>query len=238
MKLDILCFGAHPDDVELAMAGTVIQHKRKGYAVGIVDLTRGEMGSRGTAETRKVEAAEATQRMGIDIRENLELPDVFFQNDKESQLAVIRMIRKYKPDVVFCNAPSDRHPDHGKGSELVVQAAFMSGLLKIETELDGVSQEKWRPRKVYHYVQDRYLRPDFVVDISEVYEERMHAIAAYETQFFNPAMTGPRTPISSEEFQMFLKGRSAEFGRMINAKFGEGFISAVPVGVDDVLVLK
>ena len=197
MKLDILCFGAHPDDVELAMSGTIIKHVSNGLKVGVVDITRGELGSRGTAETRDQEASNASKILGLSVRDNLGLADGFFENNKDAQIKVVESLRKYQPDVVFCNAPSDRHPDHGKASKLVSVSCFLSGLIKVETFVDGNKQEKWRPKRVFKYVQDNYLEPDFVIDVTSFYKQRTEAILAYETQFYKPEMTGVQTPISS-----------------------------------------
>jgi len=230
MKLDILAFAAHPDDIELACSGTLIKHIKNGSKVGIIDLTEGELGSRGSRELRYEEAANATKIIGNIVRENLNLGDGFFEVEEKSMMKVIEMIRKYQPDIILCNAISDRHPDHGRGSELVKRAAFLSGLLKIETSIDGKSQEKWRP-KLFHYIQDEYIEPDFVIDISDEMEGKMKSILAYSSQFFNPESKEPQTPISSQEFMDFLDGRARQFGRTIGAKHGEGFTSSNPVSV-------
>jgi bacillithiol biosynthesis deacetylase BshB1 len=231
MKLDILAFAAHPDDIELACSGTLIKHIKNGSKVGIIDLTEGELGSRVSRELRYEEAANATKIIGNIVRENLNLGDGFFEVEEKSMMKVIEMIRKYQPDIILCNAISDRHPDHGRGSELVKRAAFLSGLLKIETSIDGKSQEKWRPKQVFHYIQDEYIEPDFVIDISDEMEGKMKSILAYSSQFFNPESKEPQTPISSQEFMDFLDGRARQFGRTIGAKHGEGFTSSNPVSV-------
>ncbi len=231
MKLDILAFAAHPDDIELACSGTLIKHIKNGSKVGIIDLSEGELGSRGSRELRYEEAANATKIIGNIVRENLNLGDGFFEVEEKSMMKVIEMIRKYQPDIILCNAISDRHPDHGRGSELVKRAAFLSGLLKIETSIDGKSQEKWRPKQVFHYIQDEYIEPDFVIDISDEMEGKMKSILAYSSQFFNPESKEPQTPISSQEFMDFLDGRARQFGRTIGAKHGEGFTSSNPVSV-------
>ncbi len=231
MKLDILAFAAHPDDIELACSGTLIKHIKNGSKVGIIDLTEGELGSRGSRELRYEEAVNATKIIGNIVRENLNLGDGFFEVEEKSMMKVIEMIRKYQPDIILCNAISDRHPDHGRGSELVKRAAFLSGLLKIETSIDGKSQEKWRPKQVFHYIQDEYIEPDFVIDISDEMEGKMKSILAYSSQFFNPESKEPQTPISSQEFMDFLDGRARQFGRTIGAKHGEGFTSSNPVSV-------
>lgn len=231
MKLDILAFAAHPDDIELACSGTLIKHIKNGSKVGIIDLTEGELGSRGSRELRCQEAAAATKIIGNVVRENLNLGDGFFEVDQNSLMRVIEMIRKYQPEIVLCNAIKDRHPDHGRGSQLVKRAAFLSGLVKIETTLEGKSQEKWRPKQVFHYIQDAYLEPDFVIDITEEFETKMKSILAYSSQFYNPESTEPQTPISSQEFMDFLDGRARQFGRTIGVKYGEGFTSSGPVSV-------
>ncbi len=236
-SVDILCFGAHPDDVELAMAGTVIKHVNQGLKVGIVDLTKGELGSRGDEHTRKEEATDAAKIMGLTVRENLGLPDGFISNTQEALLKVVESIRAYQPKVIFCNAPSDRHPDHGAGSELLKKACFLSGLIKIETSRNGEKQAPHRPKQVFNYIQDFYHEPDFVVDVTDVYDKRMAAIQAYKTQFFSKEQTGPQTPISSPEFLEFLNGRAAEFGRRIGARYGEGFIAEQPLAVSNAMDL-
>ncbi|MEN8928835.1 MAG: bacillithiol biosynthesis deacetylase BshB1 [Flavobacteriales bacterium] len=232
MKLDILAFAAHPDDIELACSGTLIKHIKNGSKVGIIDLTEGELGSRGSRELRYQEAANATKIIGNSIRENLNLGDGFFEINEQSLLRVVEMIRKYQPEIVLCNAITDRHPDHGRGSELLKRAAFLSGLVKIETKLDGKSQEKWRPRQVFHYIQDEYIEPDFVIDITSEMEDKMKSILAYSSQFYNPESKEPQTPISSQEFMDFLDGRARQFGRTIGVKYGEGFNSVNPLKVE------
>lgn len=236
-KVDVLAIGAHPDDVELSAGGTVIKSVRQGKKVAIVDLTQGELGSRGTKETRYEEAEEARQIMGVHFRENLMLQDGFFESDKESLLKLVVAIRKYQPDIILANAISDRHPDHGRGSDLVSRACFLSGLLKIETEFKGEKQAYWRPRAVYHYIQDRYIKPDFIVDVSEYKEEKFKAIYAYKTQFYQEDMTGPQTPISGQGFIDMLEARLVQLGRDINVKYGEGFTVERTPGVDDITKL-
>lgn len=226
MKLDILVMAAHPDDAELAVAGTIVDAIAKGKKVGIVDFTRGELGTRGTPEMRLAESVEATKILGIQVRENLGLADGFFQNDKESQLKLIEVIRKYQPDIVLANALEDRHPDHGKGAALAIDACFLSGLRKIETGLPA-----WRPKHVYHYIQDRYLEPDFVIDISEHWEKKEAAIRAFKSQFFDPNSTEPASYISSPEFLNFIQARAQEMGHKIGVKYGEGFLSQSPIQV-------
>ena len=238
MKLDILAIGVHPDDVELSCAGTLLKHIKLGKKVGILDLTHGELGSRGTGDLRLIEAANSAKILGVSIRENLGFADGFFQNDKTHQLQLIKMIRKYQPDIVLANSLSDRHPDHGRASQLISEACFYSGLLKIETELDGVKQNFWRPKAVYHYIQDRYLEPDFVVDVSNFVDKKMEAIFAFSSQFYNPNANAPETPISSKSFLDFVKARMANFGRAINVDYAEGFKVERVVSVEDITQLK
>jgi len=235
MKLDILAFAAHPDDCELSCGGTIIKQVNLGYKVGIVDLTRGELGTRGTPEQRDIESKNASKILGIHARENLDLGDGFFKNEKKEQLEVIKMIRKYQPDIVFANALSDRHPDHGKGAQLLKDAFFLSGLEKISTELDGQVQSKWRPRLLLHYIQSQYLKPDFVVDISDSFEQKMKAIKAFTTQFHNPESNEPETYISSPQFLKLLKARAIEFGNLQGFKYAEGFNMSYTPGIKDVI---
>jgi bacillithiol biosynthesis deacetylase BshB1 len=234
MKLDIVAFGVHPDDVELCCSGTLMVEIKRGKKAGIIDLTRGEMGTRGTAETRKVEAEKAAEIMGIHVRENLGMRDCFFENDEVHRLQVIQKIRQYRPDVVFCNAVEDRHPDHGRAAALVKESCFLSGLIKIKTSLDGAQQEAWRPKLVMHYIQDRYLQPDFVVDITEMYERKMKAVLAYATQFYNPELNEPETYISTPAFMESIESRNKIFGRMIGVEYAEGFMSDQMPGVRSV----
>lgn len=231
MKIDVLAFGVHPDDVELSCSGVLLVEKMNGKTTGIIDLTEGELGTRGTAETRKQEAADSTAILGVDIRENLQLADGFFKNDPESQLKVISALRKYKPEIIICNAPEDRHPDHGRSARLVSDAAFLSGLQKIETTDAGIAQEAWRPKYVLHYIQDRYLTPDFVVDISSVFEKKLEAIRAFKTQFHNPDVDGPQTYISTPGFLESVIYRYKMFGKMIGVEYAEGFISDKTIGL-------
>ncbi|HEX8561514.1 MAG TPA: bacillithiol biosynthesis deacetylase BshB1 [Flavobacterium sp.] len=223
MKLDILAFGAHPDDVELGCGGTIAKEIALGRKVGIVDLTRGELGTRGSAEIRDAESAAAAKILGVLVRENLNMRDGFFKNDEEHQLAIIRMIRKYRPDVVLCNAIEDRHIDHGKGSKLVSDACFLSGLIKVETTFDGNRQEVFRPMQVYHYIQWKNIKPDFVVDISGYNQKKIEAILAYSSQFYNPDTNEPETPIATKNFMESLNYRSQDLGRLIGTDYGEGF---------------
>lgn len=231
MKLDILAFGAHPDDVELGCGGTIAKEISLGKTVGIVDLTRGELGTRGSAEIRDVEAANAAKILGVSVRENLNMRDGFFTNDEEHQLAVIRMVRKYRPDIVLCNAVEDRHIDHGKGSKLVSDACFLSGLRKIESEYKGERQQEWRPKAVYHYIQWKNLTPDFVVDITGFNAKRVEAILAYSSQFYDPDSNEPETPIATKNFLESLDYRAQDLGRLIGTEMGEGFTVERYVGV-------
>ncbi|WP_040280953.1 bacillithiol biosynthesis deacetylase BshB1 [Psychroserpens damuponensis] len=238
MKLDILAFGAHPDDIELGCGGTLAKEIANGKKVGIVDLTRGELGTRGTALTRDQEANDASKILGALVRENLGFADGFFINDKTHQLEIIKMIRKYQPEIVLCNAIDDRHIDHGKGSKLVSDACFLSGLLKIETTIDGKSQEKWRPKQVYHYIQWKHIEPDFVVDISEFIDTKMASVLAYKTQFYDPNNTEPETPITSKNFTDSVVYRARDLGRLIGSDYAEGFTVERYVAVDSLFDLK
>lgn len=238
MKLDILAFAAHPDDIEISASGTLMKHIENGKTVGIVDLTQGELGTRGTIHTRYEEAKEASELMGIHYRNNLKMADGFFENNAENRLLIIREIRKCRPDIVLANAISDRHPDHGRASQLISEACFYAGLPKIETELNGEKQPAYRPKAVYHYIQDRYIKPDFVVDVTPYFERKMEVLRAFKTQFFDPNSDEPKTPISGQEFFDFIKGRMSDFGRPIGAEFAEGFTVERFIGVEDLLTLK
>jgi len=232
-NLDVLAFAAHPDDVELAASGTLIKHIQMGQACGIIDLTRGELGTRGTADDRDAEAAESSKIMGLAVRENLNLGDGFFEINESALLAVVTQIRKYKPSIVLANAMSDRHPDHGRAAELVSRACFLAGLPKIIT----ASYEAHRPKAVYHYIQDRFMKPDVIVDISDVFEQKMQTILAFKTQFYNPNSSEPETPISSKEFMEFLSARALEYGRTIGTKYGEGFTTERTLGTNTLIPL-
>lgn len=232
-KLDILAIAAHPDDVELSCAGTLISHINQGYQAGIVDLTRGEMGTRGTPEQRLQEASDAADIMGLAVRENLRLQDSFFVNDNDTQTEVIKVLRKYRPEIVITNAPYDRHPDHGRGSRLVEESFFKSGLKMLETEIEGERQEAWRPKKLYHMIQSVSLQPDFIVDISQSHEQKLEAIRAYKSQFYDPNSTEPETYISNPQFMKMIEARAIEFGHRIQVAFGEGFVQNQFLGVKD-----
>ena len=232
MKLDILAFGAHPDDVELGCAATLSKEIANGKKVGIIDLTRGELGTRGSAELRKEEASNSASILGVSVRENLGFADGFFINDKEHQLKIIEVLRKYQPEIVLCNAIEDRHIDHGKGSKLVSDACFLSGLEKITTQLGGKSQEKWRPNQVYHYIQWKTIQPDFVVDISGFMKTKLASVMAYSSQFFDPNSKEPETPISSKNFTDSIEYRARDLGRLIGVEYAEGFTSERYVAVN------
>jgi len=224
MKLDILVLAAHPDDAELGCGGTVAKHVKMGHKVGVVDFTRGELGTRGTIETRALESAESSKILGLTIRENLGLSDGFFKNDKDHQLEVIRAIRRYQPEIVLANAVFDRHSDHGKGASLAYDSCFLSGLAKVETwDEHGKKQDAWRPKVVYHYIQSLLIVPDFVVDISEYWQTKIDSVKAFKTQFFDPKSSEPQTYISSPEFLRMVEARAIEFGHAIGTKYGEGF---------------
>jgi bacillithiol biosynthesis deacetylase BshB1 len=230
-KLDILAFGAHPDDVELGCGGTLLAAVAEGKKIGIIDLTHGELGTRGTVADRLKEALLAGKIIGAAVRENLGMKDGFFINDQVHQMMIIEMIRKYQPDIILCNAPEDRHPDHGKAAKLVADATFLSGLVKIETTHNGVAQAAWRPSQVFHYIQSRNLQPSFVVDISEHMDKKMASILAHSTQFYNPNSNEPNTFISSDSFLEFIKGRAKEFGQQVGVQYAEGFISEKMIGI-------
>lgn len=238
MKLDILVLAAHPDDAELGCSGTIAAHIAKGHKVGIVDLTQGEMGTRGTPELRLEESDEAAKILGLSARENMGFKDIYFQDDEAHQKELIRIIRKYQPDIVLANAVADRHPDHGKGASLATNACFMSGLRRIETSLDGKAQEPWRPKFVYHYIQNNYIKPDFIFDISEFWDTKVASIMAFKSQFYDPSSEEPASFISSPDFLPFIESRAREFGHRIGAKYGEGFTVERFVGVNDLFDLK
>ncbi len=232
MKLDILAFGAHPDDVELGCGATLAKEISLGKKVGVIDLTRGELGTRGSAEIRAKEAAAAAEILGVKIRENLGFADGFFTNDKKHQLEIIKMIRKYQPEIVLCNAIEDRHIDHGKGRKLVSDACFLSGLLKIETKIGEELQEKWRPKQVYHYIQWKNIEPDFVVDVTDYLKKKQEAVMAYDSQFYDPKSNEPETPITSKNFIDSINYRARDLGRLIGVKYAEGFTTERYVAVE------
>ena len=232
MKLDVLAFGAHPDDVELGCGATVAKEVSRGKKVGIIDLTRGELGTRGSANLRDHEAARAAEILGVVIRENLNFRDGFFTKDEMHKMEIIKRIRKFRPDIVLCNAIKDRHIDHGKGSSLVSDACFLSGLRKIETQHEGESQEAWRPSIVYHYIQWQNLEPDFVVDVSGFIQKKVDAVLAYSSQFYDPSSKEPESPISSKNFLESVTYRARDLGRLIGREHGEGFTAERLVAVD------
>ena len=230
-KVDILAFAAHPDDIELGASGTLMKHIAEGKTVAIVDLTQGELGSRGTLETRFEEAQEASKIMGVSFRTNLKMPDGFFDLSESNKRLIIQQIRRFQPTIVLANAIEDRHPDHGRSSKLVSEACFLAGLIKVETAWDGLTQKAFRPAAVYHYIQDRHIEPDFIVDVTDFVERKFECIKAYKTQFFDPNSTEPQTPISGEEFLDVLKGRMQFLGRTIGTKYAEGFTVERQIGV-------
>lgn len=238
MKLDILVFAVHPDDAELGCSGTILKHIALGKKVGIVDFTRGELGTRGSAEIRDAEAAESARILGLHARENLRLKDGFFRNDEDHQLEVIKMVRKYQPEIILTNALHDRHPDHGRAGDLANDAIFLSGLRRIETTLDGRQQEPWRPRLVLQYIQDRYIEPDILVDITEVMDQKVASIRAFKTQFDSRDNSEPQTYISSPEFLEAVISRAREFGKSIGATYAEGFTSRKLLGVNNLFELR
>jgi bacillithiol biosynthesis deacetylase BshB1 len=232
MQVDILVIGVHPDDVELSCSGTLLKHIALGKTVGIVDLTLGEMGTRGNAELRTQEAMKATKIIGASFRKQLNFADCFFENNQAHLTEIIKVIREYKPQIVLCNAISDRHPDHGRAAKLVADACFYSGLVKIDTQ-----QAAWRPKAVYHYIQDNYIHPHFVVDVTAFADKKREAIMAYSSQFYNPESKEPATPISSPEFLEALYSKMSIWGRTIGVRYAEGFTTARYPGVDNLFDL-
>ena len=239
MKLDILVLPVHPDDAELGCSGTIVKEIALGKKVGIVDLTRGELGTRGSAEIRDQESAASAKILGLAVRDNLGLPDGFFENNKPYQLKVIEAIRRFRPAIVITNAYHDRHPDHGRASDLVEDSAFLSGLRKIETYYNGEKQQEWRPNLVLHFIQDNYIKPDILVDVTDYWDKKLESIHAFGSQFYNPEWEGePQTYISSPEFIQVIEARAREYGKSIGVKFAEGFISRKILGVNDLFDLK
>ncbi|MCC6279054.1 MAG: bacillithiol biosynthesis deacetylase BshB1 [Saprospiraceae bacterium] len=238
MKLDILAVGIHPDDVELSASGTLLRHAALGKTFGLLDLSRGELGTRGTPEIRAEEAATSAKLLGAQVRETLDIPDGLFVDSPEHRLKIIRVLRKYQPDIVLCNALTDRHPDHGRAAKMVAEACFYAGLPRIETfDNEGNKQEKWRPKAVYHYIQDEQLTPDFVVDISPWFARKMEAILSFRSQFYDPNGTEPNTPISGKDFLAFMEAKGRVFGRSIQAEYAEGFNVARTPGVGNLFDL-
>jgi len=239
MKLDILAIGVHPDDVELSCAGTILKHISQGKKVGILDLTRGELGTRGTPHLRTEEAMNAAKILGISVREQLTMADGFFENNESNQKHIIQILRKYQPEIVLCNAISDRHPDHGRAAKLTAESCFYSGLIKIETLGDNNKlQTIWRPKAVYHYIQDQFIHPDFVIDITPFMDKKMESILAYSSQFYDPNSKEPETPISSKNFMDNIKAKSNILGRAINCDYAEGFTVNRYMGVESLFDLK
>lgn len=223
MKLDILAFGAHPDDVELSCSGVILKNTALGRKVGLIDLTKGELGTRGTPAIREKEAKASAKILGVLFRENLKMADGFFQNDKKHLLKVIQKIRQYQPDVVLANALEDRHPDHGRAAKLIADACFLSGLVKIVTKQNGKKQEVWRPKAVYHYIQYRKLKADIAIDITPFIEKKMESIYAFSSQFYNPDSKEPSTLISQKDFFEYIKTREREYGQLLGVRYAEGF---------------
>ena len=238
MKLDILAFGAHPDDVELGCGATIAKEISLGKKVGIIDLTQGELGTRGSAAIRATEAAKAADILGVTVRENLGFRDGFFINDETHQLEIIKMLRKYQPEIVLCNAIDDRHIDHGKGSKLVSDACFLSGLRRIETSIEGVLQEAWRPKLVYHYIQWKNIEPDFVVDVSDFMQIKLDAVMAYSSQFYDPNSKEPISPIATKNFTESIEYRAKDLGRLVVADYAEGFTVERYVAINSLGDLK
>lgn len=232
-KLDILAIGVHPDDIELSASGTLINHVKLGQKVGIVDLTAGELGTRGTPELRLEEAAASAQLMGITVREHAGMADGFFQNDKEHQLKLVKYIRKYQPNIVIANALEDRHPDHGRAGKLIADACFLAGLRKIETAHNGEQQEAWRPKRVFHMIQDRMLQPSFIVDISDSFEQKMEAIKSFKSQFHDPNSDEPITYIATDGFLKSIEARAMMLGKRIGVAYGEGFVCENTPGISN-----
>jgi len=237
MKLDILAFGAHPDDVELSAAGTLLHYAAQGKTIGIVDLTEGELGTRGTVESRYEEAAAAAKILGVKHRANLRLPDGFFENNQAAKLQIIEQIRLHQPQIILANALSDRHPDHARAGHMVAEACFLAGLRKIHTAHQGVAQQSYRPKLVLHYIQDYLQTPTFVQDVTPFVAQKIEAVKAYKTQFFDPNSSEPNTPISGELFFDFLKGRMLEMGRPAGYNYAEGFVVNRWFGLKDIFSL-
>ncbi len=232
-KINLLAFAAHPDDVEISASGTLIKHKKSGLTTGIIDLTRGELGTRGSAEIRTEETANSSALLQLDVRENLDLKDGFFEYTEENLKAVARCIRKYRPEIVLCNSVKDRHPDHGKAHKLVADACFLAGLVKIEiSDEQGHDLKAWRPKAVYAYIQEVYIEPDFVIDVTDFWDERTKSLLSFKSQFFNPDSKEPETPISTLSFLQLIEGRSIQFGRYIGVKNAEGYNVVRPAGVN------
>lgn len=238
MKLNILAIGVHPDDIELSCAGTILKEIQAGKKVGALDLTAGELGTRGSGKLRIEESKKSAEILGLSCRNNLKMKDGFLKNDEEHIKKIIPFIRKYQPDVVFANAVSDRHPDHGRAAKLIADACFYSGLRRIETTMDGEKQAAWRPKAVYHYIQDYFIKPDLVVEVTPFVEKKLEAIRAFSSQFYDPNSKEPNSPLTAKHFFTYLTGRMADMGRFIQVEYAEGFTVDRPIGVDSVLDLS
>lgn len=238
MKLDILAFAAHPDDAELGCAGTLALHMASGFKVGVIDLTHGELGTRGSSEIRLQEALDASKILKLAVRENLGMEDGFFEDNQGNQLKIIEAIRTYRPDIILGTAINDRHPDHGRAAELLKTAWFLAGLQRIKTIVNGKEQKAFRPQAFYHYIQSLFIQPDFIVDVSEYWDIKIEAIKAFKSQFYDPDSKEPETFISSPGFLQALEARAREFGYSIDAKFGEGFTTVRNIGVSSLYDLK
>jgi N-acetylglucosamine malate deacetylase 1 len=238
IRLDILAIGVHPDDVELSASGTLLRHIAQGKKVGLLDLTRGELGTRGNAQLRTIEAQASAQKMGALVREQLDLADGFFCHSEANLLKIIPIIRKYRPEIVLANAVQDRHPDHGRAAKLVTDACFLSGLVKIETQYEGKNQAPWRPKNIYHYIQDRALPADFVIDVSEYMDKKLELIFTFKSQFYDPNSAEPMTPIASKDFIEYVRGRDSTYGRLMGVAYAEGYNVARAPGINDLFDLK
>ena len=238
MKLDILAFGAHPDDVEISIGASLLKYAEEGKAIGIIDLTKGELGTRGNEDLRAEEAERAAKMLKLKTRSNLNLGDGFFDDSKENKLKIIELIRLHQPEIIFANSLKDRHPDHGRAAKLVAESSFLSGLNKIKTTHNGTPQVKHRPRMVLHYIQDFYLTPDVIFDVSSHGERKVDLIKCYSSQFYDPNSKEPKTPISGEEFFSYLEGRMLSYGRELGVKYGEGFNIDRTLGTSDLFSLK
>lgn len=236
-KINLLAFAAHPDDVEISASGIMLKHKLAGYTTGIIDLTAGELGSRGTAETRTEESKRASEILNLDVRENINLRDGFFEINEESLIKIIRTIRRYQPDTILINSETDRHPDHGRAHDLLKRACFLSGLIKIITIDNGIEQAVWRPKTTFSYIQDYFLQPDLIIDVTDVWEQRMSSLLSYSTQFYDPNSKEPSTPISTPEFLDNISGRAIQLGRLINVRYAEGLRTLKPTGVANLMDL-
>ena len=238
MKLDILAIGVHPDDIELSCAGTILKEIAAGKQVGVLDLTHGELGTRGSGPLRLIEAANSAKILGLSCRENVGLADGFFINDQEHILPIVEILRKYQPDIILSNAPKDRHPDHGRASKLISDACFYSGLRKVETKMNGEIQDAWRPKSIYNYIQDRFIEPDFVVDITPFLKTKMESIKAFSSQFYTQCSNEPESPLTMKNFFEYVESRMTDMGRYIQVDYAEGFLTERPVGVESLTDLR